>query len=78
MVQNAVTETRFFTHCSQCSMALLSGIYGSPRVWGQMYGFLKYKMGNMEGLMNPKNPKVLSEIKICKIGTTITCSFTYV
>jgi hypothetical protein len=27
-----------------------------------MYGFLKYKMGNMEGLMNPKNSKILSDL----------------
>jgi hypothetical protein len=27
-----------------------------------MYGFLKYKMGNMEGLMSAKNPKILSDL----------------
>jgi hypothetical protein len=27
-----------------------------------MYAFLKYKMGNMEGLMNPKNSKILSDL----------------
>ena len=27
-----------------------------------MYGFLKYKMGNMEGLMNPKIPNILSDL----------------
>jgi hypothetical protein len=32
---------------------------GSGRGMGQMYSFLKYKMGNMDGLMNPKNPKIL-------------------
>ena len=37
-------------------------ISGSPRVWDQMYRFLKYKMGNMEGLMNPPNRKVLSDL----------------
>ena len=37
-------------------------ISGSPRIWDQMYRFLKYKMGDMEGLMNPKNCKVLSDL----------------
>ena len=27
-----------------------------------MYGFLKYKMGNMEGLTNSKNYKILSDL----------------
>jgi hypothetical protein len=27
-----------------------------------MYGFLKYKMGNMEELMNPQNPKILADL----------------
>ena len=27
-----------------------------------MYGFLKYKVGDMEGLMNPQNPKILSDL----------------
>jgi len=43
-----------------------------------MYAFLKYKMGNMEGLMNPKNSIILSGIKICKMGTTIVQGFAYV
>ena len=29
-----------------------------------MYGFLKYKMGNIEGLMNPKNPKFCQTFQI--------------
>ena len=36
--------------------------YGFSRVWGQMYRFLKYKMGNIEGLMNPQNTKILSDL----------------
>ena len=27
-----------------------------------MYGFLKYKMGDMEGLMNLQNPKFWSDL----------------
>ena len=27
-----------------------------------MYAILKYKMGNIEELMNPKNPKILSDL----------------
>jgi hypothetical protein len=29
---------------------------------GSNVWILKYKMGNMEGLMNPKNPKILSDL----------------
>ena len=30
--------------------------------WGQMYGFLKFKMGSTEGSMNPTSLKILSDL----------------